>query len=84
MSEKMRSAPARPITTKLICWETWPMEPEKRFVRLRNGTTMSMESATPAMEGLGVPAASMAQPASATTTYERLPMFMRMGPSVLP
>ncbi len=68
MSEKIRSAPARPMTTKLICCDTWPMEPAKRFVMLRNGTTTAMDRAMPLMEGLGKPEVRKATPASATMT----------------
>jgi len=64
----MRSAPARPMTTKLIWLDTCPMEPAKRLVRLRNGTTIEMDRAIPDIDGLGMLASMNQQPARATIT----------------
>jgi len=44
MSEKIRSAPAIPITIELICCDSWLTFPVNCFVIERNGTRISTDN----------------------------------------
>ena len=79
----MRSAPARPMTTALICWDTWLMFPANCLVMFRNGTTMLILRGRPEKLRLGAFTIKRILPARATATYSRFPTLFKIGASVL-